>query len=288
MALRVVFPLLAISAVLVGATGVSLGLWESTAGAAVTPTLSTTPSPTSVTLGSTSTILKDSATRSGGTSPTGTITFTLFLNGGNTPIDTETVSVAGDGTHTTPTGFTLPTAGTVTGTYQWDATYSGDANNNAASDNNNPNELVTVSAANPVLSTTPNPTAVTLGPTPPTLRESATLSGGASPTGTITFTLFFNGGTTPVDTETVTVTGDATYTTPTGFTLPTAGTVTGTYQWNATYSGDAHNHAISDSGNPGEQVLVATASLAGGARVAAVPHGTGEWIVHPDGGVFGY
>ena len=31
--------------------------------------------------------------------------------------------------------YTLPTSGTVTGTYQWDATYSGDTNNNAASEN---------------------------------------------------------------------------------------------------------------------------------------------------------
>ncbi len=44
-------------------------------------------------------------------------------------MDTETVTVTGNGTYTTPTGFTLPTSGTVTGTYQWDATYSGDTNN---------------------------------------------------------------------------------------------------------------------------------------------------------------
>ena len=51
-------------------------------------------------------------------------------------MDTETVTVNGNGTYTTPTGFTLPTTGTVTGTYQWDASYSGDTNNNTASDNN--------------------------------------------------------------------------------------------------------------------------------------------------------
>ena len=49
---------------------------------------------------------------------------------GGTLVDTETVAVSGNGTYTTPTGYTLPTTGTVTGTYQWDATYSGDANNN--------------------------------------------------------------------------------------------------------------------------------------------------------------
>ncbi len=39
------------------------------------------------------------------------------------------MTVSGNGTYTTPTGYTLPTTGTVTGTYQWNATYSGDTNN---------------------------------------------------------------------------------------------------------------------------------------------------------------
>ena len=41
----------------------------------------------------------------------------------------------------------------MTGTYQWDSTYSGDGNNNAASDVNNSNEQVKVNPANPSLST---------------------------------------------------------------------------------------------------------------------------------------
>ena len=46
------------------------------------------------------------------------------------------VSVNGNGLYTTPTGFTPGYARRprLTGTYQWNATYSGDANNNAASD----------------------------------------------------------------------------------------------------------------------------------------------------------
>ena len=63
--------------------------------------------------------LKDTAVLSGGYYETGTITFTLYL--GSTMVDTETVTVSGNGTYTTPTGYTLPTTGTVTGTYQWDA-----------------------------------------------------------------------------------------------------------------------------------------------------------------------
>ena len=181
--------------------------------------------------------MTDTATLAGGYHPTGTITFTLFYNGGTTPVDTETVTVNGNGTYTTPTGYTLPTTGGVTGTYQWDATYSGDRNNNTASDTNALNELVTVSAARPTLTTTPSPPRSTLGSTAsPILNDTADLEGGFNPNGTITFTLFYNGSPTPVDTETVTVNGNGTYTTPTGFTLPTTGTVTGTYQWVASFS----------------------------------------------------
>ena len=228
---------------------------------AASPTLTTTPSPATVTLGTTPVTLTDSADLYDGYHPKGTITFTLFQNGGTTPVDTEVVAVNGNGTYTTPTGFTLPTSGTLTGTYQWDATYSGDTNNVAASDNNSTSEQVTVSAASPTLTTTPSPAAVTLGgTTPPILNDSATLAGGFSPTGTITFTLFHDGGATPVDTETVTVSGNGTYTTPTGFTLPTTGTVTGTYQWDASYGGDDNNNTASDSGSAAEQVTVSAAS----------------------------
>ena len=82
----------------------------------------------------------------------------------------------------------------MTGTYQWDATYSGDANNNAASDTQRVNEQVTVSAASPTLSTTPSPDTVTLGTTAVTLNDTAVLANGYHPTGTITFTLVSPGG----------------------------------------------------------------------------------------------
>ena len=275
------------------------------------PSLVTTPTPTTVTLGTTATTLTDSAVLSGGSDPTGTITFTLYYNGGATPVDTETATVNGNGAYTTPTGYALPTTGTVTGTYQWDASYGGDTNNNSASDNNDPAEQVTVSPAQPSLVATPSPTVFVLpnngrggggglpgddpadsvsqinaatsalvgsatnanvasltgsaagqGETGNTLRDSAVLSGGYNETGTITFTLFYNGGTTPVDTETAAVDGDGTYTTPTGYTLPTTGAVTGTYQWNASYSGDGNNALASDDNDPSEQVTVSPAQLA--------------------------
>lgn len=218
------------------------------AAATGTPALTTTPAPTAVALGTApAPTLKDSAVLTGGSSPTGTITFTLSL--GASVFDTETVTVSGDGTYKTPTGFTTSTPGT----YQWDATYSGDLNNNPVSDFGNPDEQVVVNPASPVLRTTPDPVTATLGTsTPPTLADSAVLSGGFSPTGTLTFTLFQGNSSTPIDTETVTVSGNGTYKTPTGFTTST----TGTYQWDATYSGDASNNPASDTGNPHERVLV--------------------------------
>src|SRR5207253_10264182 len=108
------------------------------------PTITTVPNPTTVTLGATNVILKDTATLSDGSSPTGKITFTLYL--GSTLVDTEIVSVNGNGPYTTP-GYTLPATGTVTGTYQWDAIYSGDTNNSGDSESNDPKEQVQVSEA---------------------------------------------------------------------------------------------------------------------------------------------
>jgi len=222
------------------------------------PTIVTTPNPTSATLGNTPITLRDSAVLSGGLKLSGTITFTLVFNGAT--IDTETTTVNGAGTYNTPTGFTLPIARSSAGTYQWNATYSGDGNNNAVSENNALSEQAAVSLPPTAIVTTPSPLGVMLGPERVTLRDQAVLSGGSNPTGTITFTLFFNGGATPIDTETVTVNGDGTYSTPTGFVLPATGAVTGTYQWNATYSGDTVNNPASDNSDPAERVPVVPAA----------------------------
>ena len=112
-----------------------------------------------------------------------------------------------------------------------------------------------VSPASPSITTTPSATSITLGPTAPTLKDSALLSGGYNPTGTITFTLYNPGGTL-VDTETATVKGNGTYTTPKGYTLPGTGTVTGTYQWDASYKGDGNNTGVSENNATAEQVKV--------------------------------
>ena len=105
------------------------------------PSISTTPSQSVVSQG-TATCVTDTATLSGGVNPTGTITFTLYGPTGS-KLDTETVSVNGDGTYTTPKGYTLSSTATP-GVYQWNATYNGNSNNSAVSDNNDPAEQVTV------------------------------------------------------------------------------------------------------------------------------------------------
>jgi hypothetical protein len=243
------------------------------------PTLTTTPNPTVVASGTSAATLTDSAQLSGGYFATGTITFTLHDPNGIV-VDSETVAVSGNGTYTTPTGYTLPTTGTVTGIYQWDATYSGDANNNAATDTNNPNEQAVVGLATPTLTTTASPSSVTVGTAVPVLKGMATLAQGYFETGTISFTLYNPAGAV-VDTEAVMVNGNGSYTTPTGYTLPTSGSVTGTYQWVANYSGDNNNKPASDGGAP---VVVSAGGNNNVIQALTPPSNNGGPVSGPTGG----
>jgi hypothetical protein len=228
--------------------------------------ITTVPTPMAVTLSSSAVTLKDTATLQDGVNPTGKITFTLYL--ASTLVDTETVSVNGNGNYTTP-GYTLPTTGNVTGTYQWNAVYSGDANNASDSDINNPAERVVVSAANPKFSTGPGGT-VTLG-SGAKLTDSATLSGAYNPTGSITFKLY-DPSNALVDTETATATGNGTYSTPSGYVPLT----TGTYQWVASYAGDGNNNAVSGKfGDEPESVVGPGLSITKTADAATVTSGSG-------------
>jgi hypothetical protein len=110
--------------------------------------------------------------------------------------------------------------------------------------------------AQPSISTRANPTSATVGAT---LKDSATLSGGNSPTGTITFTLY-DPKYAVAHTETVHVTaGHGTYSTSTGHVAGGAGT----WHWKAEYSGDADNMPVA-SNAAGEPVTVIAAGGAGG------------------------
>src|SRR5439155_1674191 len=72
--------------------------------------------------------ITDTATLSGGTSPTGTITFNVFSDAGclTASLSTSSAAVSGNGDYSSAT-FTPTTAGT----YYWTASYSGDTNNAA-------------------------------------------------------------------------------------------------------------------------------------------------------------
>src|SRR5207248_97131 len=220
------------------------------------PTLSTTPDQTSVTLGPPVT-LKDTADLEGGFNPEGSITSTLVGPDGTTVVDTEMVLVNGNGLYSTPTGFTpgvTPSGPDLTGTYQWNATYSGDANNNAASDIDDPTEQVTVNPYNRTRTTIHYNQCTTLYAAV-TLKDTAFLQGGFNPKGSITFTLVGPDATTVLDLHSFPTRRSSDL----GFTpgvTPSGPDLTGTYQWNATYSGDANNNAASDIDDPTEQVTV--------------------------------
>jgi len=154
-------------------------------------------------------------------------TFTLKYNG-TTVSQRQRHREQRNGTYTTaagdaPGGYTLPTSSMVTGSYVWTATYKGDGNNDTASDSGTSAlEQVTVNPASPTIVTTPDPTSVKLSGSTTTLNDSAVLSGGYHPTGTITFTLVLQRPWT-VDTENANRVWERTYSTPTGYTLPSSG-----------------------------------------------------------------
>jgi hypothetical protein len=189
-----------------------------------------------------STTVTDTATLTGGHNPTGTFTFNLYgpsatANCSTTAVDTEKVTVTGDGSYTTPAGFTPAQ----TGTYWWTASYTGNAANNPAATSCG-DEQVAINQAAPAITTTPS-AGGTLGAA---VADTATLTGGDSPTGTITFNLYGPSSTasctgTAVFTDTETVASGAA--TSASFTPSQAGT----YWWTASYTGDADNSPAASS-----------------------------------------
>jgi hypothetical protein len=197
----------------------------------------------------------DTVNLSNGVNPTGTLTFNLFgpdnATCTGTPAFTSTVPVTANGAIDSA-HFTTTTPGV----FRWVVSYSGDTNNNPAGPTScsDPAESVTVEKFTPFLGTAASP-AVAVGGA---IHDTATLNGFGPPTGTIDFRLtgpddLFCAGP-PVFTTSVTVTaGSGSYPSP-----PFTPTLPGTYRWQASYSGDADNLAVSMNGclTPGESVDV--------------------------------
>lgn len=164
--------------------------------------------------------LTDSATLSGGFNPTGTITFTLH-DPSNALVDTETVPVNGNGTFTTPTGFTPAVAGT----YQWIAAYSGDSNNLPVSSPQGAEaETVSPATSTTMVSRSPNPSVAG-----DSVTFTATVSCIVPPTGSVTF----------VDTTTNAPLGSGTVLGGTASVM-TSSLQGGTHTISASYNGDAN------------------------------------------------
>ena len=179
----------------------------------------------------------DTASLSGGNSPTGTITFRVYgpddATCSGTAVFTSTVTVSGNGNYTS--GAFTPTA---VGTYRWIASYSGDAKNTASSGAcGDANEQVVVKKAKPRLGTAPD-----LLP-----NDRATLAGLVAPSGgTLVFRLYLNGTCTgtPAYTETEVVNANGTFSTSNTSVRVTADA---TLSWVVAYSGDAKNEAATSA-----------------------------------------
>jgi hypothetical protein len=231
-------------------------------------------SPTIVTTasvgGPVGTLIHDSAQVSGGDNPTGTVSFFLYppsdanCTSGDSPgwVQRVDATLGADGS---ATSAGTPFKTTEVGTYNWIATYTGDANNDSASTQcgteqvtigKDPTTVTTIASAGGVVGTA--------------IHDSAHVTGTFQPTGTVTFTLYG-----PADT-TCSGAGIFTSTMP----LDAAGNAVsasfsatataGTYNWVAAYSGD-DSSAASRSTCGAEPVVI---KPSGGVQGITTP-GTG-------------
>ena len=208
--------------------------------------------------------VSDVATVTGaeGVTPTGTVTFALYGPGDST-CSTSNVTLSGPRPLTGSAGSATASSGDFTpaapGTYRWTASYSGDANYAPVTTPcNDANESVVVTQAVPTVTTQASGNVVLGG----SVSDTATVTGGFNPTGTVIFNLYGpNDATcagTPVFTSPAkTLVGGAA---SSGSATPTA---VGTYRWTASYSGDGNNAAVATACNdPNESVEVTPANAA--------------------------
>jgi PKD repeat protein len=220
-----------------------------------TPTISTQVSSASATTGAT---IADTATvtaSAGSPAPTGSVTFNVYGPGDTscaTPIAMSTKSLSGS------TATSTAVTAAMAGTYRFVATYNGDANNTAAAGVcGDVNESVAVTAQPTIATHVASATAAIGDP----ISDTATVSpgtGAPAPTGSVTFKIYGPGDTTcttPLSTVIANLTGTTATSAPPTFTTSAAGT----YQFVATYNGDALNNAATGHcGDANESVTVSS------------------------------
>ena len=164
------------------------------------PTISTTASPSTGTVG-TAITAGDSATLSSAYSPTGQVTFTLYSDPSCTiPVAGMSGSGSLSGTSANWSNGWTPVAA---GTYFWTAAYPGDANNNAFTTScGDANEQVVIGKATPIVTTIIHDIGdapISSIPLGSTVHDSSAVSGvtGITPSGNVIFNFFNNGTCTP-------------------------------------------------------------------------------------------
>ncbi len=217
--------------------------------------------------GAVGTAIHDEATVTGGFSPTGEVTFSVYGPADtscSTPLETDTVPLQGG--HADSADFFAQQAGK----FRWTVEYEGDANNEAATLScGAANQASTVGKASPTLSGT----ATSAAKVGLTITDGVTLAEGFAAGGQLVFRAYGPGDptcATPVKYEaTVPVSGNDAYSPP-GF-APGAGL----YRWTVVYEGDANNEAaVLGCGAPNQASTVNKASPAlSGTATSAVKIG---------------
>jgi hypothetical protein len=191
--------------------------------------------------------------------PTGSVSFSLYgpddATCANAPVFT-TGAIPVNAVPTAPTHTSFPSGPftpTLPGTYRWVASYSGDSFYLPQTGGcNDANESVLVTAVTPTITTMASPSVAVGG----SVTDTATLTGGMNPTGSIVFQIYQ-----PSDTgcagpavggSKVTITDPAAT-----VSLPYKPPIAGTFKWRAFYLGDNLNGPVSSKcDDPNESVAV--------------------------------
>jgi hypothetical protein len=252
-----------------------------------------------VTLGS-GAALTDVADLEGGNNPTGTITFNLYAPSDTSftsPIYTDVVTVNGNGKYGTsigdnPGGYVPSGIGTLTGTYEWLATYSGDSGNLGviSTAGSEPEDVKPASSTAATVIKDAATNGVPTGTLGEAVYDTATVTGtpASTPTGTLTYEFFttIDGSGTHTD---ATVALDSSGGVPDS--AATAALAAGSYSYVAVYSGDTNYAGFAApvepltiaQGTPSISTTIHNA--AGGAAVtAALPLGSAVYDTVAFGG----